>query len=43
MDTAHFGSSSLAAEEVDVVLTGAVPAFAKHSRSLMAACRERRT
>jgi hypothetical protein len=32
-DSAYFGNSSLAAEKVDVLLAGAMPAFAKHPGS----------
>jgi phosphotransacetylase len=32
-DSARFANSSLAAEKADALLTGAVPAFAKHPRS----------
>ena len=47
-DSAHLGNSSLPAEKVDVLLMGAVPAFAKHldrpelTQQIMAASRDRR-
>ena len=37
-DSAQFRNSSLAAEEVDVLLTGATPAFAKHRVLRLVGC-----